>query len=164
MIYFMFLPLIQHPMPPKQWNCASPAPPACRTFPPYKPPLRPPVFGWLLHWKSSTSGHLRLRCILYFIFFHRSIRHPKRWDGVPPPAPPPTCLRSNIPPTASANYWVDCWLLSSIGGHLRPRPRLPLHFLMRLALVLQSTEPATVRSHWTTRACFRPIESGGAKI
>ena len=65
----MVLPLIQRPTPPKQWNCASPTPPARHTFPPYYPPLRPPVFGWLLRLKSSTGGHLMLWCILYYIFF-----------------------------------------------------------------------------------------------
>ena len=143
----MFLLLIQCPTPPKQWNCASPAPLARRTFPPHYPLSRPPVFGWLLCLKSLTGGHLRPRCILYFIFFCRSICRPKRWDGVPPCAPPPACLRSHIPPTASANYRVDCWLSSLISGHLRPRPHLPLYFLMRLALALQSTEPATARAH-----------------
>ena len=106
------------------------------------------------------------KAVVYFILyiFCRSIHRPKRWDGVPLCAPLPTRLRSIIPPTASANYWVDCWLLSLIGSHLRPRPRLPLYFLMRLALVLQSTEPATTRAHRMTRTCFRPIGSGGAKI
>jgi hypothetical protein len=108
-------------------------------------------------------GHLRPWCILYYIFC-RSICRPKRWDGVPPRAPPPTSLRSNIPPTASANYRVDGWLSSSIGSKLRPRPRLPLYFLMRLALALQSTELTMARAHRTTCACFRPIGSGGSKI
>ena len=161
----MFLPLIQRPTPPKQWSCASPVPPARLTFPPYYPPSQPPVFGWLLRLKSSTGGHLRPRCILYYIYFYcRSIRRPKRWDGVPPRAPPPTRLHSNTPPTTYADYRVDCWLSSSIGGHLRPRPCLPLYFLMRLALALQSTEQATARAHRTTCACFRPIGSGSAKI
>ncbi len=31
--------------------------------------LQPQVFGWLLHLKLSTGGHLRPWCILYFIFF-----------------------------------------------------------------------------------------------
>jgi hypothetical protein len=106
------------------------------------------------------------KAAVYFIFyiFCRSICRPKQWDGVPPCAPPPTRLRSNIPPSASAIYRVDCWLSSSIGGHLRPRLCLPLYFLMRLGLALQSTEPATARAHRMTRACFRTIGSGGAKI
>ncbi len=75
----------------------------------------------------------------------------------------PSGLCSTTPPTGSADYRVDCWLSSSIGGHLRPRSRLPLYFLMRLALALQSTEPAMARAHRTTCACFRTIGSGGAK-
>jgi len=71
------------PTPPKQWNCASPAPPARRTFPPYYPPSQPPVFGWLLRLKSSTGGHLRLRCILYYIFFVDQFATPN--DGTVPP-------------------------------------------------------------------------------
>ena len=42
-----------------------------------------------------------------FIFFCRSIRRPKRWDGVPPHATCPARLRSNTPPAASTNYRVD---------------------------------------------------------
>ena len=160
----MFLPLIQRPMPPKQWNCTSPAPLACHTFPPYFPPSRPPVFGWLLRFKSSTSGHLRPRCILYLIFFRCSIRRPKRWDGVPPHAPRPARLCSKTPPTGSANYRVDCCLPSSNGGHLRPEPGAALYFFVRPIPTLQSTEPAMARAHRTTRACFRTIGSGGAKI
>jgi hypothetical protein len=106
------------------------------------------------------------KAVVYFIFyiFCQSIRRPKGWDGVPPRAPPPTRPCSNIPLTASAEYWVDCWLSSLIGSHLRPRPRLPLYFLTRLALVLQSTEPATARVNRMTHACFRTIGSSGAKI
>ena len=160
----MFLPLIQRPTPPKQWNCASPVPPACRTFPPYYPPLRPPVFGWLLCLKSSTGGHLRLRCILYFIFFCRSIRCPKRWDGVPPCTPCPAHLRSTTPPTASANYLVDFCLKSPNGGHLRPEPSTSLYFFVHPIPTLQLTEPAMARAPRTPRASFRPIGIGGAKI
>jgi hypothetical protein len=129
---FMFLPLIQCPTPPKQWNYASPTPPARCTFPPYYPPLRPPVFGWLLCLQSSTGGHLRPQCILYFIFFHHSICHPKQWDSVPPRAPRPACLRSITPPTGSANYWVDCCLKSPKGGHLSSEPGASLNFLCAL--------------------------------
>ena len=160
----MSLTLIQGPTPTKQWNCASPAPPACRTFPPYPPPSRPPVFGWLLRLKSLTGGHLRPWCILYIFLFCKSIRRPKQWDGVPPRAPCPARLRSNTPTTASADYRVDCSLKSPNGGHLRPEPGTSLYFFVRPISMLQLTEPATARAHRTTRACFRPIGSGGAKI
>ena len=160
----MFLPLMQCPTPPKQWNCASPAPPACRTFPPYSPPSWPQVFGWLLRLKSLTGGHLRSWYILYIILFCCSIRCPKRWDGVPPRTPCPVRLQSNTPPTASADYRVDCCLKSPNCGHLRPESGASLYFFVHLIPTLQLTEPATARAHRTPRACFRPIASGGAKI
>ena len=52
------------------------------------------------------------KAAVYFILYIccRSICRPKRWDGVPPRAPRPARLRSNTPPTASANYRVDCCL------------------------------------------------------
>jgi hypothetical protein len=138
----MFLPLIQRQTPPKQWNCASPAPFACRTFPPYSPLSRPPVFGWLLRLQSSTGGHLRPWCILCFFLFCYSIQHPKRWDGVPSRAPRPAHLRSNTPPTASA-------LLFEIPKRQPPkaRARRISLFFVRPILMLQLTEPATARAH-----------------
>jgi hypothetical protein len=92
----MFLPLIQHPTPPKQWNCASSAPPTRRTFPPYYPPLQPPVFGWLLRLKSSTRGHLRQRCILYNIFFVDQFAAPN--DGMVSPHALPAQRASALTP------------------------------------------------------------------
>jgi hypothetical protein len=106
------------------------------------------------------------KAAVYFIFYIiLSLKLlPQTMGGVPPHAPPPTRLCSNIPFTTSANYRVDYWLLSLIGGHLRPWPSLPLYFLMRLALALQSTEPTIARAHRMPRAFFRPIGSGSAKI
>jgi hypothetical protein len=73
-----------------------------------------------------------------FIFFRRSIRRPKQWDGVPPHAPRPARLRSNTPPTASADYRVDCCLKSPNGGHFRPGPGASLYFFVRPIPTLQS--------------------------
>ena len=106
------------------------------------------------------------KAVVYFILyiFCQSIHRPKRWDSVPPRAPCPVHLRSTTPPTASANYWVDCCLKSPNGGHLRPEPGASLYFFVRPISTLQLTEPATARAHRTPRACFRPIGSGGTKI
>jgi len=104
------------------------------------------------------------KAAVYFILyiFCRSIRRPKQWDGLPPRAPCPARLRSNTPPTASADYRVDCCLKSPNGGHLRPGPGASLYFFVRPIPTLQSTEPAMARAHRTPRACFRPIGSGSA--
>ena len=40
----------------------------CCSFPPCYPLSWRPVFCWLLRLKSSTGGHLRSWCILYYIF------------------------------------------------------------------------------------------------
>ncbi len=106
------------------------------------------------------------KAVVYFIIyiFCQSICCPKRWDGIPPLAPRPAHLRSNTPPTGSANYWVDCCLKSPNRGHLRPESGASLYFFMRLILTLQFTEPEMARAHRMPRACFRPIGSSGAKI
>ena len=106
------------------------------------------------------------KAAVYFILniFCQSIRHPKRWDGVPPRASRPARLCSNTPPTSSADYRVDCCCSSPNGGHLRPEPGATLYFCVRPIPTLQSTEPATARAHRMTHVCFRPIGSGSTKI
>jgi hypothetical protein len=160
----MFLPFIQRPRPPKQWNCTSPAPPACHTFPPYYPLLWPPVFGWLLCFKSSISGHLRRRCILYFIFFVAQFVAPNNGTVSPHALPAQRASALTPPPTGSTNYWVDCCLKSPNGGHLRPEPGASLNFFVRPIPTLQLTELTMARPHRTTRASFRPIGISSAKI
>ena len=91
-----FLPLIQRPTPPKQWTCASPTPPARRTFPPYYPPSQPPVFGRLLRLKSSTGGHLRPWCIFYYIFYVDQFAAPN--DGTVSPHALPAQRASTLTP------------------------------------------------------------------
>jgi hypothetical protein len=53
----------------------------------------------IVNWRSFKSA-------VYFILniFCRSIRHPKRWDGVPPRAPCPARLCSNTPTTGAAEF------------------------------------------------------------
>ena len=156
----MVLPLIQCPTPPKQWNCASPAPPARHTFPPYSL-CRGRQF-WLVVVLKIIDWQ-PFKAVVYFTLyiFCQPILRPNRWDGVPARAPHP---RSNTPPTGSADYRVDCCLKSSNGGHLRPEPSASFYFFLRPIPTLQLTEPATARTHRTPRACFRPIGSDGAKI
>ena len=158
----MFLPLLQCQTPPKQWNCTSPAPPACHTLPPYYPLSRPPVFGWLLRLKLLTGGHLRSRCILYYIYFVGQFAAPSNRMVFPHMLPAQHASALTPPPTSSADYWVDCCLKSPNGGHLRPEPGAPL-YLCPIPM-LQLTEPATARAHKTIRASFRPIGIGNTKI
>ena len=57
---------------------------------------------------------------------------------------------------------VDCYVLPLNGDHLRTRPRLPLYFLIGLALAPQTREPTVVAlPNPTARALRKPIGSGG---
>ncbi len=99
-----------------------------------------PVTGvcfWLIvvckminHWPPKAT------MFLYSNSFHHPICHPKGLNRVPPPhAPRPTRLRSHIPHTTSGNYQLIVEYSCLIGSHLRPRPHLPLYYLMGLVLV-----------------------------
>jgi len=85
----MFLPLIQRPTPPKQWNFASPAPPARRTshLPSILPSIAAASFWLFVAFKSSTGGHLRPRCILYNVFFVDQFAAPNDGTVSPPVLP-----------------------------------------------------------------------------
>ncbi len=106
------------------------------------------------------------KAAVHFIFYIFSlINSPHQTMGrCPPMHSSPSALCSNTPPTASADYRVDCCLKSPNGGHLRPEPGASLYFFVRPISTLQLTEPATARAHRTPRASFRPIGIGGAKI
>ncbi len=121
------------------------------------------TYFWLVV-AFKTINRQPFKAAVYYIFVSLLLFNltPQTMGRCPPTRSLPSAPPLYHPPTASTDYWVDCWLLSSIGGHLRPRPRLPLYFLMRLALALKLTEPAMARAHWTPRACFRPIGSSGA--
>ena len=112
MIYFRFLAVYQLIMPPKRWHSASPAPRARHTSPSYPPPSRKPVFGWLLHNKSSIGGRLRPRCIFIFFIFCCSIRRPKQWDNAPHTFRPGR-VSSPMPPSLSTTTfgWLLCPLI-----------------------------------------------------
>jgi hypothetical protein len=104
-------------MPPKRLHSASPVPPARCTSLSYPPLSWKPVFGWLLHNKSSIGGCLRPRCIFIFFFiFYRSIRRPKQWDNAPHTFRPGR-VSSPTPPSPSKTTFG--WLLCP---HIKWRP------------------------------------------
>jgi hypothetical protein len=138
--------------------------PACRNSPPYSPPVRMPVFGWLLCVYSLGGGRLRPWCISCLFIFHCSIRCLKQWDDALPHAITHTRLLSNIFPTASANYWLVVVLHWSNGGQLRPRPHPSLCFSMGCVLAPQTKEPTTARAQPMPRVLYGPIGSSSAKL
>jgi hypothetical protein len=57
---------------------------------------------------------------------------------------------------------VDCYVLPPLNGdHLRTRPRLPLYFLIGLALAPQTREPTVALPNPTAGALRKPIGGGG---
>jgi len=56
---------------------------------------------------------------------------------------------------------VDCYVLPLNGDHLRTRPRLPLYFLIGLALATQTRKPTAALPNPTLRALRKPIGSSG---
>ena len=79
---------------------------------------------------------------------------------------PPTRFPAHTPPPKHIPYHfrrlsVDCWLQSSNGGHLRPRPRPSLYYLMGLFSAPQTREQMMASANPTPRAFPGPIGSGG---
>ena len=149
-------------MPPKQRNCASPPPPACRASPPYSPPSWTPIFGWLLCEKSLIGSRLRPRPCPSLIFLPFYLVTPNNGTTLLHTIQP-GCTSSPTSPLS----WLptfDCYVLPLNGHHLRPRPCLPLYFLMGLALVPQTGEPTVAPSNMMAHTLRKPIPigSGGA--
>jgi hypothetical protein len=111
---------------------------ARHTSPSYPPASRKPVFGWLLHNKSIIGGRLRPQCIFIVFIFCRSIRAPNNWTTSPtrsalvasPLQRPPHCRRQLV-----VGYCVP----PSNGGHLRPRVRPSIYFLLLINSTPQTT-------------------------
>ncbi len=84
MTYFRFIDYICTFLPPKQWYCMPPTLTPGHASSPFYPPLRPPVFGWLLCFGPPIGSRFTPPCILFQLFLHCSIQHPKQWDSVSP--------------------------------------------------------------------------------
>ena len=75
----------------------------------------------------------------------------------PPNAPPPYCPTYRV-----RRILVGCCVVPSIGGHLRPKPCLPLNILIGLALAPQTGEPTAALPNPMARNLHGPIGSSGA--
>jgi hypothetical protein len=149
---------------PKTMELRFPCASRLSNLPSIQPSIAAASFWLVVAFKIVDQRRFKARMYFILNIFCQSICRPKQWDGVPPRAPRPARLCSNTPPTGSADYQVDCCLPPSNGGHLRQKPGAALYFFVRPIPTLHSTESSMARAHRTTRACFRPIESSGAKI
>ena len=118
-------------------------------FPPYFPPLRLPVFGWLLCVKWSIGSRLWPRRIFSFIKFRRSIRWPNDGTASTPQVSPRSRFSSSATPTANANY--DLIVFQPNGDHLMPKPCLSLSIFALINLRVK------------TRQQYPPVHSAPAE-
>jgi len=117
-ILVFYLPLTLPP--PKMMVSRSPTPPNFCTSPPYSPPFRRPIFGWLLCGNSSCGGCLSPQCISCSFVFGCSIQCPKWWYHRSPA--PPAC-RTSPPYSPLLRTLMFGWLLCGnwlVCGCLRP--------------------------------------------
>ncbi len=87
-----------------------PAPPDRRTSSPYSPPLRTPVFGWLLCEPLLIGGRPKATAYFIFLFFCRSICHPQTIIRHPPHMFSRDCISSiMIPSPLTPTFgWLLC--------------------------------------------------------
>ncbi len=147
-------------MPPKWWNQPPCMLPLVCTATSITPPSFTLIFGWLLCVGTPIGGRLRPPCF-FFMLLHSM---PQTMGHCPPTRSTPAAPPLIYPIYRGRQPLVGCCVLLLNGSHLRPRPRPSLCFSMGLILVPQSMEAAVARVHRTSRACYRPIRIGSAKI
>jgi hypothetical protein len=112
---------------------------------------------------SSIGGRLRPWCILFYLFFCRSVCRPKQWDGVPPHGPPPHPLRYDITPIASADSRLIVGYLDQSAAYLMPRPASLSIIRWGLHWCPQTREQTAAPPNPMARALHRTIGSSGIK-
>jgi hypothetical protein len=123
----------------------------------------PDAYFWLVVvWKIIDQQPPKAKALPISLFFVVPFIRPKRWDNAPPRDPTRLRLLSNTPLYCCRRQSFDCYVLPLNGNHPRPRPRLPLYFLMGLALAPQTREPTAAPPNPTARALHKPIGSGNA--
>jgi hypothetical protein len=143
----MFLSLIQRPMPPKQWNCTFPAPLACCTSPSILLSVAAACFWLVVAFKIIDRRPFKAAVYFICVSFSLFNSTPQTMGRCPPMRSLPSAPPLYHPPTASADYLVDCCLKSPTGSHLKPEPGASLYFFMCPIPTLQLTELSTARAH-----------------
>jgi hypothetical protein len=132
--------------------------------PNYIPSLRP-TFGSLLcspiQWKPLKP---KAPSLFLFLFFVRSIRHPKQRINVLTTRSTPAASPIQRPPCRRRRPSVGCRIPPSSGSHPRPVLRPSLIFFMGAISAPQSRESAAASVNRPPGDCSRLIGSRGAVI
>jgi hypothetical protein len=125
---------------------------------PFTLPFIPDAYFLLVVvWKIIEGSRPRPRPAHLSIFFVVPFSHPKRWDGTPPHNPARLRLLFNVPSVGAADSQlivISCRLKATTQGQ---DTRLPLCFLMRLALAPQTRELTAAQPNLTARALQKPL-------
>ncbi len=116
------------------------------------------VVFWSADWQPINAT---MYCI--FIMLRHSIQCPKQWDGVPPQAPRPAGLLSNIQPVAAANTRL---IVASYPQTAATSGQSPSHlsFFMGLFLAPQTGKPTMAPPNPMARALHESIGSSSTMI
>ena len=92
-------------MPPQK-TMISRSPNVSRSsrLPSIVPSIAAAYFWLVVVSKIIDRGRRKPQCIFYYLFFHRSIRRPKRLDGMPSRALLPTRFRYIIPSNTATDF------------------------------------------------------------
>ncbi len=126
--------------------------------------VMPACFWLVVAFEILIGGCLRPRLIIFILFYCCSVCCPERWYGVRP-----TCSAQVVRPPQYPSYrkcWllVDCCVVQSKDGHLRPRPSPSLCFSMGCILAPQTKDKRVARAHLMHCAIDGSIGSSGTKI
>jgi hypothetical protein len=129
---------------------------------PFILPCIPDTYFWLVVvWKIVDRQPPKAKAppkSLFLLLFHLVAPN----DGTTPLTrsnPVVSSLQHPLYPVCRQS--VDCYVLPLNGDHLRTRPRLPLYFLIGLALAPQTREPTVALPNPTAGALRKPIGGGG---
>jgi hypothetical protein len=130
----------------------------------HPPSVMPACFWLVVVCKISNGGHLRP--LLHYIFeiFSSFNSPPRNKKNTPLIHFSPAVHPLHHPSYCCCQLLIDCCVLQPNGGHLRPRTRPPLYFLIHLCLASQPRESAAARANPLPGACNRLVGSGGTMI
>ena len=128
------------------------------------PSIAAACFWLVVVYKILFGGHLRPRRIFTILFFVTFFAAPIQWQNALHIHSAAAACLSQCLLRRQNQLSVGCCVCWQNGGHLRPRPRPPLCFLMGCIATPQTKEPMTANESPTARGLGMVLGSGGDMI